>query len=459
MSGYPPGVTQSDVDQAAPAAPAITSDDICMCEHPAVRHASFTGRCMVARCPCTGFEHMDERIAQAHAGDNPPDEVPEVEATPVGTEGNMLQRVNTESTETAVAPRETGAVSPFDLDPATFRAAVQRRTENVKTLLETLNSILKPGEHYGKIHLKSKNECQKGNQCDNPYHWSKNVLFKPGAEKINQFLGLTPRYRPLSEEERRDYGIVAEDQIVVKCELLSGSGAVCSEGLGARTLDVRDGPHALNKALKMAEKSARINATIQLGLSDCYTQDLDDMVETIHDRGNAKAPAKAAPPPDMSPELERSIHEATVKRLTTLKQYAGDKMTEEDYEKLAKAQKWLAEHPEPKAGEETASQSRPAESPAPPAAGAERSGSAAAPADRPKAETVPDIMCECGSTVERRTSQKGAPFLACALQYAAKWGPRNRREDAIRMLALVEEQRPELIGNHYYKSLNGARKR
>lgn len=439
MAGnLPPGVTDADIDEAAPPDTMPAPNDPCICGHAALKHASFRGACTASRCTCSAFTDVEEP--------RDPEEAPEVAVV-----------VREEPSETAVQRAEPGgAVSPFDLDPGLFRAAVDRRVANVKTLLETLNSILREGEHYGKIHVVSKNECPKGKWCDNPRHFSKNVLLKPGAEKINQFLGLTPRYRPLTEEERKDYGIVVEDQIVVKCELLSGSGAVCSEGLGARALDVRDGPHALNKALKMAEKSARINATIQLGLSDCYTQDLDDMVETLENRGGkaAKAPAAPAPARDMSPELQRSIHEATVKRLETVLKHAPDKMTDEDHRKLAEAKAWLVVN-RPKGGDagDDTHESSEAESPARPAASAVGSGGAVA--SHPRPEIVPDITCDCGSPVERRMSQKGTPFLACALQYGAKWG---RKADAKRMLALVEEQRPELIGKHYYQTLNGAKR-
>lgn len=260
---------------------------------------------------------------------------------------------------TAIEKAQPQNVSPFDIDPDRFKAGLERRVQNRNALLETLAKIMVDKTDKGRIHVKSKNECSYGNQCTNEYHWSKPVLFKAGAEKINQFLGLKAQYRPLTEQERKDYGISVVDQIVVKCELVMG-GFVVSEGLGARAIDPRDGVHALNKALKMAEKSARINATIQLGLSDCFTQDLDDMMP-----GAEPEPAK-----DMTPDLERAV--------------------------------------------ESAATAKPGAAPLQPKPEEKGKGDLR--------EYVAGLDCECGSPVMRRTSQKGSPFMTCSLYYDATYG-------------------------------------
>lgn len=241
-------------------------------------------------------ESRGDPLDVEHEDAEPTGEDTRTPAPEVAVELDATEAQGDRQEATAIEKAQPQGISPFDLDPERFKAALARRVNNVKLLLETINSVLREGEHYGPIHV-AKN-CDKGKRCTNPYHFSKNVLFKPGAEKINQFLGLAARYRPLTEQERKDYGITLTDQIVVKCEIVD-RGQVVAEGLGARALDDRDGKHALNKALKMAEKSARINATIQLGLSDCYTQDLDDMVQT----GNATEQ-------DLTPDLERAVESA-----------------------------------------------------------------------------------------------------------------------------------------------------
>jgi len=59
---------------------------------------------------------------------------------------------------------------------------------------------------------------------------------------------------------------------------------MAAEGTGARTVDKQDYGD-INKSLKMAEKSAHIDATLRVaGLSELFTQDIEDMItdkETI----------------------------------------------------------------------------------------------------------------------------------------------------------------------------------
>jgi len=66
------------------------------------------------------------------------------------------------------------------------------------------------------------------------------------------------------------------DNIILKCELVNSSGDIVASGVGARSVTKEKGD--LNKALKMAKKSALIDATLDLGgLSEVFTQDIEDM--------------------------------------------------------------------------------------------------------------------------------------------------------------------------------------
>jgi hypothetical protein len=57
---------------------------------------------------------------------------------------------------------------------------------------------------------------------------------------------------------------------------MSADGTVVADGIGARSAEQDYGD--LNKALKMACKSAHIDATLRMaGLSEIFTQDLEDM--------------------------------------------------------------------------------------------------------------------------------------------------------------------------------------
>jgi hypothetical protein len=99
-------------------------------------------------------------------------------------------------------------------------------------------------------------------------------------------LGLIPRFPNLDQYEQAVIGGSTLKMIILKCELHTGNGFVAAEGTGARTVDKQDNGD-INKSLKMAEKSAHIDATLRVaGLSELFTQDIEDMItdkETIED--------------------------------------------------------------------------------------------------------------------------------------------------------------------------------
>jgi hypothetical protein len=93
---------------------------------------------------------------------------------------------------------------------------------------------------------------------------------------------------------------------MVRCELKDAAGRVLAEGVGARSLKQDYGD--LNKCLKMAEKSAHIDAVLRLaGLSEVFTQDLEDL----------KAVGEEVPKPDdLAASTERKITALECQRLT-----------------------------------------------------------------------------------------------------------------------------------------------
>lgn len=209
--------------------------------------------------------------------------------------------------ETSVVRAEAGGAiqiaptNPFDLDPAKFSAALAVRKQNRKSLIDWIRESLVDGTDFGKIHVVSKNKCryaERYEKCPIEAHYSKPSLFKPGAEKICGMLGLTVRYPNLEAYEQRAIGGLDIKQIILKCELLNSSGAVVAQGTGARSLaqDYND----LNKSFKMAQKSGHIDATLRLGgLSEIFTQDVEDMVEAP--ASEHEPPVDEAPPPGDPP--------------------------------------------------------------------------------------------------------------------------------------------------------------
>ena len=188
------------------------------------------------------------------------------------------------------------AASPLDLPAEQFRAGLDRRRENRAALMEWVRSALVEGSDFGRIHVVSKSKCPHGNRCTNPNHWSKPSLFKPGAEKICGMLGVTVHYPTLNEYEKAALNGVQLHHIIIRCEIMDASGRVVADGVGARSLKQDYGD--INKALKMAEKSAHIDATLRMaGLSEVFTQDVEDMVTTGNQTPAGKPAASSSPSP------------------------------------------------------------------------------------------------------------------------------------------------------------------
>jgi hypothetical protein len=154
--------------------------------------------------------------------------------------------------------------NPMDNSPALFRAGLDRRKENRNTLMDWIRSSLVEGRDYGSIMIRGQK--------------SKSSLLKPGAEKIAGMLGLIPRFPNLKDYEQAALSGIGVENIILKCELQNQEGEVIGEGVGARQVEKQD--HGdLNKALKMASKSAMIDATLRCaGISEVFTQDIEDML-------------------------------------------------------------------------------------------------------------------------------------------------------------------------------------
>ena len=163
-----------------------------------------------------------------------------------------------------VVSQETN--NPLDLPTAEFKSGLDRRKANRQVLMEWIKSSLVKDHDYGSIMLK-------GTQ-------SKPSLFKPGAEKICGMLSLIPSFPNLDKYE--ELAISGKDvkTIILKCTLTNQNGTVVASGIGARMVEIQDQGN-LNKALKMAAKSAVIDATLRCaGLSEIFTQDLEDMQQS-----------------------------------------------------------------------------------------------------------------------------------------------------------------------------------
>jgi|GEM_PF-3754419 len=198
-------------------------------------------------------------------------------AEPAKKDDDIIEGEVVEEKPTDLVPVSRTA-SALDVPVADFQAALDRRKANRDALMKWVKAALKEGTDYGKIHVVKKAKCQyaaRYEKCPIPGHYSKDCLFKPGAEKICGMLGVTPIFPNLREYEKAAVNGQPIENIILRCELQNSQGVILGEGVGARSVEKDYGD--INKALKMAEKSAQIDATLKMaGLSEIFTQDLDD---------------------------------------------------------------------------------------------------------------------------------------------------------------------------------------
>jgi hypothetical protein len=104
---------------------------------------------------------------------------------------------------------------------------------------------------------------------------SKPSLSKAGSEKFLRLFNVHATFR--KDEETWEMLGRPAGVICYVCELYTKRGECVGEGRGAReVLKEQD----INKAIKMAQKSAQIDAVLRTGaLSDAFTQDLEDAQE------------------------------------------------------------------------------------------------------------------------------------------------------------------------------------
>lgn len=142
-----------------------------------------------------------------------------------------------------------------------LRQQTERDKEIRKVISEYIASSMVEGKDYGTININGKE--------------SKPSLFKPGAEKFCGLFKIRPTFRKDSETVEMlgsTPGIIA-----YICELVDGKGLVVGEGRGSSSVKPSDSDFAVNKAVKIAEKRAQIDAVLRTGgLSDFFTQDMED---------------------------------------------------------------------------------------------------------------------------------------------------------------------------------------
>jgi len=181
-------------------------------------------------------------------------------------------------TKPPVPPKpDTGSISsfptsPLDMPPTTFENALKNRQENQRKLIQWVKQNLEPDIHYGRVHVAQNCPLTKVGAtylCRDFSHFSGLTLWKAGAEKIIAAMGLTAHFPNVQLYEEACLRGLDIKQILLKCELKTHGGRVVAEGAGARHL--RQDSWNLNTSIKMAQKSAMIDATIRVaGLTGVF---------------------------------------------------------------------------------------------------------------------------------------------------------------------------------------------
>ena len=131
----------------------------------------------------------------------------------------------------------------------------------------------------------------------------KKSLAKGGAEKLTTIFGLTAKFE--MDKEMMEVLVEQKGLIAFKCTLEDAEGTFKGEGRGADT--VARNQNDPNKAIKMAQKRAYIDAVIRTtGLSDIFTQDLEDMGFKQPLNNNNSAPKVEVKPKKPAPDPKKA---------------------------------------------------------------------------------------------------------------------------------------------------------
>lgn len=164
------------------------------------------------------------------------------------------------------------------LEPVSNDLAVMMKseTEKRKLLTEYISKHMVAGVDYGTIKFGGKE--------------SKPSLFKPGSEKYLSLFRFVAFF--IKDTDTWEMAGKVDGLFCYLCQIKNSKGEVVGEGRGAANLKEKAG-WTVNNAVKIAEKRAQIDAVLRTGgLSDFFTQDLEDMVASYD---NSPVDEKAVP--------------------------------------------------------------------------------------------------------------------------------------------------------------------
>lgn len=160
--------------------------------------------------------------------------------------------------------------------PKQLQAQMERDQKIRAIVTEYIKNNMVEGKDYGSIQIKGAT--------------SKPSLFKPGAEK---FCGLF-KIRPTFKKDIETVEMLGNKPGIIAyiCELVDSRGGVIGEGRGSSSVNPDGADFDVNKAVKIAEKRAQIDAVLRAGgLSDFFTQDMEDAPRDSNGEAKMVGPA------------------------------------------------------------------------------------------------------------------------------------------------------------------------
>lgn len=184
------------------------------------------------------------------------------------------KRDRSKKATSAIAVKEqTSVIAGISLSVKELEKALEAQTKQRELIKKFIQAHLVPGVDYLRIHVVKgcyAEQKQRGS-CDNMKHFSKDILAKPGQEKIFSLFQLSSKLE--KDTETIEMLPNRSSLIAYKC-IVTRNGDVIAEGRGAA--EVGDKGRDVNSTIKIAEKRARMDACLALGFSEYFAQDLDD---------------------------------------------------------------------------------------------------------------------------------------------------------------------------------------
>lgn len=155
-------------------------------------------------------------------------------------------------------------------DSLVTQSALDREAETRKLIKGYISQNLKKGTDFYELNIGGRT--------------SKPSLSKPGSEKFMSLFHLRAEFE--RDNDTWEMAGRKDGLLCYVCKLYTKNGLLVGEGRGARDM-MKDNGDA-NKAIKMAQKSAQIDAILRTGaLSDFFTQDIEDMKDESLDQDPA----------------------------------------------------------------------------------------------------------------------------------------------------------------------------